>query len=149
METDPAVPAPVTYQGATWRVLDSSTDISQTYYYRLNAPGNDGLDLVMGYVAAQRIGVAGLSLGAPMPNPAPGGTSLAYRIPGQQNIQMTIHDLRGRLVRTLIDGSADDGEHIMQWDGRDNRGSRSPAGVYFINLKTREGSLTRRVVLTR
>lgn len=143
------VTAPVSYLGATSRVLDTATVAGETTYYRLNAPGHDGHSIVMGLVAAQRSGLAGVVLGAPTPNPAPGGTALFYRLPAQQNVQITVHDLRGRLVRTLVDGDAQDGEHHLQWDGKDGRGQRSPAGVYFFNLKTREGNWTRRVVLTR
>lgn len=143
------VTAPVSYLGSTSRVLDTATTAGETYYYRLNAPGNDGHTIVMGLVAAQRSGFAGVALGAPTPNPAPGGTALFYRLPVQQNVEITVHDLRGRLVRTLVNGDAADGEHQLQWDGNDGRGQRAPAGVYFFNMKTREGSLTRRVVLTR
>jgi uncharacterized membrane protein len=144
-----AVDAPVSHQGQTSSVLDTRTEAGRTYYYRLSTPDQSGHDLVMGYATGQRIGVFGLSLGAATPNPAPGGTSLAYRLPTAQTVQITVHDLRGRLVRTLLDGSSADGEHVVQWDGKDNRGGRAPAGVYFVNLKTRQGSQTRRLVLTR
>ena len=144
-----AVTAPVSVMGSASSVLDASTVSGQTYYYRLNAPGNNGEAIVMGLVAGQRAGFIGVALGAPTPNPSHGATSLYYRIPNQQNIQITIHDLRGRLVRTLVDGSATDGEYTLQWDGKDNRGARAPAGVYFFNMKTSQGNLTQRVVLTR
>lgn len=143
------VDVPVNHLGQTSQILDTTTMLGETYYYRLNTTSQSGQPLVLGYVAGQRVGVVGLSLGAPTPNPAVGGTSLAYRLPSQQNIQITVHDLRGRLVKTLIDGSAFDGEHILQWDGRDSHGSRASAGVYFINMKTPQGSFTQRVVLTR
>jgi uncharacterized membrane protein len=143
------VDAPVSQLGNATQVLDTTAEAGQTYYYRLHTPSQSGDLLVMGYVSAQRIGLLGLALDAPWPNPAVGGTSLAYRLPSQQNIQITVHDLRGRLVKTLVDGGAADGEHIVQWDGRDSRGSRASAGVYFVNLKSPQGSLTQRVVLTR
>jgi hypothetical protein len=144
-----AVTAPVSFLGASSTVMDTDTESGQTYYYRLAAAGNDGTSIVMGLVAGQRTGFVGVSLGLPTPNPAVGGTALAYRLPVQQNVQITVHDLRGRLVRTLVNGSAADGEHMLQWDGKDNGGQRAPAGVYFFNMKTRQGNLTQRVVLTR
>ena len=47
-----------------------------------------------------------------------------------------IYDLGGRLVRTLHRGRLAAGEHHFEWNGRDDRDLRAPAGVYFIRLET-------------
>jgi hypothetical protein len=142
------VTAPVSYLGQTSTLIDAEAEAGQTYYYRLlTTAGSD--DLVLGYASATRIGFAGVTLGAAMPNPAPGGTQLAYRLPSSQNVQISVYDLAGRLVRTLKSGNAADGEHFVQWDGNDRRGQRVPAGVYFVNLKSALGNQTQRVVMTR
>ena len=60
-----------------------------------------------------------------------------------------MHDLRGRLVRSLVNHTVDAGEHAVVWNGRDDQGRLAPAGVYFVNLQTGQGQVTRRVVLTR
>ncbi len=143
------VAATIDTQGPGARALDTDTVAGRTYHYRLSAPGNDGETLVLGYATGTRLGVAGLWLGAPAPNPARDATSLSYRLPGPQSVRITVHDLRGRLVRTVVDGRAGEGDHVMQWDGCDMHGKQVPAGVYFVNLQSEAGSVSQRVVMAR
>ena len=69
------------------------------------------------------------------PNPSDGRTSLRFSTPAQADVQLTIYDLRGRLVRRLANGTRDVGSHIVDWDGRDREGKSVPAGTYFGQLK--------------
>lgn len=130
-------------------LVDADTESGLTYYYRLSVAGQGGDSYVLGYTSGQRIGIAGLALDPAAPNPTAGETRLAYRLPQGQNVQITVHDLRGRLIRSLVQGAGGEGEHVVMWDGRDGQGRQAPAGVYFVNMKTDQGDLTRRVVLTR
>ncbi|HPF35300.1 MAG TPA: FlgD immunoglobulin-like domain containing protein [Candidatus Krumholzibacteria bacterium] len=88
-------------------------------------------------------------LGFPSPNPSNGGTSLAFRLPAARAVTLTVHDVRGRRVRTLIDGALADGDHTAVWDGRTEAGADAPAGVYFLTLRTPESVQARRVVVAR
>jgi len=69
------------------------------------------------------------------PNPSSGATTLSFSLPAMLKIQLSIYDSRGRLVRRLSDESRGAGEHIVQWDGRDNHGQDVAAGIYFGRLK--------------
>lgn len=88
-------------------------------------------------------------LGLPAPNPASAAVRVAYRLPAGQAVRVTVHDVRGRTVRTLVDGALPDGEHIALWDGRTDAGADAPAGVYFLTLRTPVSVQARRVVLAR
>ena len=80
------------------------------------------------------------------PNPADGRTSLRFSTPVQANVELAIYDLRGRLVRSLVNGPRGLGTHIVDWDGRDRDGRSVPAGTYFGLLKVRiEGKLDTQV----
>jgi hypothetical protein len=69
------------------------------------------------------------------PNPARWGASIGFAIAPQSGpVSLTIHDVSGRLVRTLVDGLAQPGRHTRTWDGLDARGARSAAGVYFVRM---------------
>ncbi len=137
--------------GGQGTLLDSTAEPGQTYYYRLRIAGTDGGTNVLGLVSAERtaIGALGVALGAPAPNPTRAGTSVAYRLPVQQAVRISVHDVRGRLVRTVVDGVMDLGDHVMQWDGRGDDGLRAPAGMYFIQLQTTQASRVQRVVVVR
>ncbi len=63
--------------------------------------------------------------------------------------RVSIYDVRGREVATLLHRELPAGEHEVQWNGGDGHGTQSPSGVYFVVLKVRNERVTRRVVLLR
>ena len=90
--------------------------------------------------------LAELRLGAPAPNPFSGTTQIALRLPGDAGpVRLTVHDSRGRKVRTLLDGAAVEGNPV--WDGRDDDGTRVPAGVYHARLVVGGRTESRKLVL--
>ena len=61
-----------------------------------------------------------------------------------------IYDVRGRLVRTIVDqGPLHPGEYLHTWDGLDEYGKETAPGVYYVKLQIGERSLTKRVILLR
>jgi hypothetical protein len=63
-----------------------------------------------------------------------------------------VHDVAGRLVRTLADRSFAPGEYAVTWDGADDGGRQVARGVYFarIEFSGREtGALSTRVIVLR
>jgi hypothetical protein len=93
-------------------------------------------------------GGAGLRLGARgTPGPAP---VLEWEAPAGTRAWLHLYDVRGRRVRTLVDGAVGDGTAPRRapWDGRDSAGAPVPAGVYFARLVTGDGE-ERRVTLVR
>ena len=64
-------------------------------------------------------------------------------------VRLSVHDVRGRLVRSLSDQQLAAGRHEIRWDGRDAAGARVAAGVYFFRLRAAGLVYSRPVVLTR
>ena len=58
---------------------------------------------------------------------------------------LRIHDLNGRLVRSIALGSGRTG--TLWWDGDDGNGRSLSAGIYFATLAARDASVTRKIVL--
>ena len=90
------------------------------------------------------------------PNPFRTKTSIRYTIPANRSTQpsrlptrLSIYDLSGRLVRSLIDAYRLPGLHIVTWDGRDAGGYPVPAGTYFCRLDSGDYAATRKLVLLR
>lgn len=71
----------------------------------------------------------------PFPNPSMTGSKIGYQLPAQSDVTMKIHDISGRLVKTLIDETKGAGYYSINWDGRDERGFKVPNGVYFYRFK--------------
>ena len=83
------------------------------------------------------------------PNPFNPVTTIYYRTEARGAVTLTIHDVRGRTVRELLNRAETQGEHWLTWDGRDKRGSAVPSGVYFVRLETMEGVATRKITLIK
>lgn len=98
---------------------------------------------------AVRATVNAFALGPVVPNPARSGSgvSLDLDVPRRVATRIEIHDVAGRLVRTILDGSSDQGAHRLTWDGTDNAGHRIGAGVYFVRVRAGEFTASRKVVL--
>jgi len=72
------------------------------------------------------------------PNPFRGGLRVEFTIPvGEEEVDLRVFDVTGRLVRTLASGRLAPGVHRYEWDGRNGRGGSIPAGVYFVRLEGR------------
>ncbi|MBD3221059.1 hypothetical protein GF314_07420 [bacterium] len=83
------------------------------------------------------------------PNPFNPRTHLRYEVAHAGLVKLTIHDLRGRLMRTLVDGPHAAGVHTAVWDGRDGRGRALPSGVYVGRLHAGETVRAQRMTLVR
>jgi hypothetical protein len=83
------------------------------------------------------------------PNPFNPRTTIRFRLDETASCALTVHDIGGRVVRTLVDGNLSAGEHAVDWDGRGRDGRPAPSGAYFVRLETAEGVATTRVLLAK
>jgi flagellar hook assembly protein FlgD len=83
------------------------------------------------------------------PNPSGGDTSVDFFVESSGNVELTVYDVAGRLVRTLHTGALARGEHASNWDGRNAAGKRVPSGVYFLRLNTGGVVVSSRLVRIR
>ncbi|MGH2570547.1 MAG: aryl-sulfate sulfotransferase, partial [bacterium] len=84
------------------------------------------------------------TLRASYPNPFRTRTMIHYDLRQGGRVRLTVHDVSGRRVATLVDAHRDPGYWSVDWDGRDGRGIRAAAGVYFYRLEAPEGVRTRK-----
>ncbi len=85
-------------------------------------------------------------LTAPQPNPSRSISNLELVTDSRAQLTLTVYDVSGRAIRSLMDGPLSPGEHGISWDGRDRRGSRVPSGVYFLRAFSEERSAVRRII---
>ena len=62
---------------------------------------------------------------------------------------LKIYNVRGQLVRTLVDEEKPPGSYSVVWDGRDQRGYEVSSGIYFYQLKTKGHSEVRKMILLK
>jgi hypothetical protein len=85
----------------------------------------------------------------PAPNPFNPAVTVAFEIARAQDVRLTVHDLRGRLVARLTAGAFAPGRHEVTWRGVDDAGNPAPSGVYLVRLVADGAPQTRRVTLIR
>jgi len=78
------------------------------------------------------------------PNPFNPTTTIQYRMAKPSNVTLTIYDLNGRLVETLVDQHMAEGEHSASFDGSEYAG-----GVYLYKVQTDYSSLVNKMVLVK
>lgn len=79
--------------------------------------------------------IAGVS-----PNPFNPSTLVTLEMPQAATATLAVHDMGGRLVRTLHNGVLDAGRHVIAWDGADESGTPMASGIYMVRLMTSDGA---------
>jgi hypothetical protein len=154
------------YHGLPVAVASNSTDYGLVvtdfplYYLDLEGAGllaGAVMDLFGESLSADGDRMAGLpraySLSQNYPNPFNPLTTIEYDIPDQlgdgAEVKIRVYDIRGRLIRTLLNESRKPGTYRVVWDGQDESGSEVASGVYLYSIEAGEFSSTRKMVLLR
>ena len=74
-----------------------------------------------------------------MPTPGRSATTITFDLPEVAEVVLEVFDVRGRLVRRLVDHAMGAGRYKVPWEGNDSTGNRVSPGVYFYRLEA--GSL--------
>lgn len=83
------------------------------------------------------------------PNPFNPTTVIHVETPQAGMQTVLVHDVRGRLVRSLDRGVYPAGPRTITWDGSDDNGSRLPSGSYLVTLQTPDQVITERVIMIK
>lgn len=83
------------------------------------------------------------------PSPVSGPTLVAFEVPRSGRAVLSLHDVQGRRVRTLVNGVVDAGVHQIRWDGRGENGKALAGGVYFCRIRCGRLMATEKIVVTR
>jgi hypothetical protein len=83
------------------------------------------------------------------PNPFNPATTVRFTLARDANVKIAVYDVRGALVRVLVDRSMSRGEHTADWNGTDAQGRSVATGVYFARMITRDFQVTRKMVLVK
>ena len=84
------------------------------------------------------------------PNPFNPSTTVNYEVPAAARVDLSVYDVSGRLVRTLVaSGSHDPGRFSVAWDGNDDGGAPTATGVYFARLTVDSDAVASKMVLLK
>ena len=83
------------------------------------------------------------------PAPMTDRSAISFSLPRTGHVKLTVYDIRGRAVRTLLDGTHPEGTGQVVFDGRDSGGRSLPSGVYLYRLQTPVGERTEKLSIVR
>ena len=85
----------------------------------------------------------------PQPNPFRSALAIRYSLAAEGRVLLRVHDLTGRVVRTLADGVMRPGRYNLSWRGTDDRGRELARGVYFCRFSAGDYRSTEKLVLQK
>jgi len=92
---------------------------------------------------------ATIQLAQNAPNPFNPRTTINFSLPTAGHVHLTVHDLRGRLVKTLASEAMPAGAHAISFDGTGTDGRRLASGTYVYQLRTGTETLSGRMMLVK
>lgn len=142
LNTDGAVPA----SGRTY--VDKTVLGGTSYFYRLGVVREDGSE-VFSPLAEVKTRIFPFALYQNFPNPFNPTTRITFSLPTRMHVTLSIYNIEGKRVVTLVDDTLSEGFKEIVWNGTDSRGSKVSSGVYFYRLKTDKKVLTKKLILLR
>ena len=76
-------------------------------------------------------------------------TLINYKLPTDGLVNITIYDMMGRKVKTLVNGSQTSGYKSVQWNAKNNKGESVSAGVYLYNIQAGDFVDTKKMILLK
>ncbi len=143
---------------ADYKYLDTGVKNGVTYYYKLEDVNINGERKMHGPISAlpnygltleENLIPQSYALSQNFPNPFNPGTLIRYQLPEKAKVALTIYNLLGRKVRTLVNAELEPGFKSVYWDGRDDRGRQVAAGVYLYELNAGKFHATRKMVMMK
>ena len=89
------------------------------------------------------------NLGQNYPNPFNPTTKIGYMIQKSGMVELTVYNIMGKKVRTLVNNIQSAGSYLIQWDGCDDNGNIVNSGVYFYQLRTENNTITKRMTFMK
>lgn len=133
--------------------IDSLVTVNSSYYYRLSVTRKDSVVMqsypimirMLPYTSVQTSGTpAKFGLSANYPNPFNPSTVISYSIPRRGFVHLSVYDVLGRKVATLVDGVRNPGAHEVRFDG-----AGLASGVYFNRLSYDGRLITKKMMLLK
>jgi len=101
------------------------------------------------FVAERKALPTTFALGQNMPNPFNATTAINYQLPQKAKVTISVIDMQGHKVRTLVSEEQSAGYRSIVWDGTDDNGTTVTSGVYFYQINAGSFSETKRMILSK
>ena len=83
------------------------------------------------------------------PNPFNLSTTISFSLPARSNVNLTIYNILGEKVNSLVNGTLEAGTHTVIWDGTNKYGTEVASGIYFYRLSSGTNAITKKMNLLK
>lgn len=83
------------------------------------------------------------------PNPFNPETTIRFSIKEGGNVQLNVYNLKGQLIRSLVNAQLSAGQHRIVWNGKDNNGNAVASGIYLYKMETANYSSMQKMMLMK
>ncbi|MEW6049465.1 MAG: FlgD immunoglobulin-like domain containing protein [Candidatus Zixiibacteriota bacterium] len=83
------------------------------------------------------------------PNPFNPSTEISFDLPVASKVELTVYNVLGQQVRTLVNEEMTAGSHVATWDGRATDGNQVASGVYFYRISAERFEMTKKMLLLK
>jgi hypothetical protein len=90
-----------------------------------------------------------IQLSQNFPNPFNPITTIQFNLPQNSPVKLTVYNILGQTIITLIDGQRLAGTHYITWDGKDPQGNQVASGIYFCKIAAGDFIQIRKMILSR
>ncbi|MEN8202338.1 MAG: T9SS type A sorting domain-containing protein [Bacteroidota bacterium] len=108
----------------------------------------NGCDANTGVIESESL-IKDFILGQNYPNPFTSSTTIAYQLDKAGEVKLTVFNMLGQQVGTLVDANQQAGSYEVQWNRRYGAGQQLPGGIYFYQLEMDHRKETRKMFLLR
>jgi flagellar hook assembly protein FlgD len=83
------------------------------------------------------------------PNPFNPTTTLSFNMHKAGNAKLSVYNVKGQLVKTLLNSTIAAGSNSVDWNGDDNSGKSVTSGIYFYKLTANGKTETKKMMLMK
>jgi len=83
------------------------------------------------------------------PNPFNPTTQIGYTIQKTGMVELSVYNILGRKVQTLVNEVRNAGSYLIDWNGRDENGNMVNSGIYFYQLRIENNTVTKRMIFVK
>ena len=129
--------------------VDKNVQAGLRYYYTLEDIDANGNRTQHGPISLTVTAPKSFVLNQNYPNPFNPSTTITFALPEATEIQLSIYNMQGQMVKTLIAGQMEAGHHAIVWTADDASGAQVSTGMYIYRIRAGQFVATRRLLLLK
>jgi hypothetical protein len=132
--------------GKEYQFIDATVQEDKTYWYKISDVDYNGKETFHNILSATVTSVVleDFRIEQNYPNPFNPVTTIKYNLPAPAKVTLSIYNIAGERVATLINGETQSGLNKIVWDARN-----FSSGIYYYEIKSKNFYQTRRMVLLK